>query len=245
MNSNLSRSLLRLGYMKPFPPRSNTSIISSVIAHTSLIGAMPSNRTRLYSNGNSTASEKKDDKAGNKNRSLWPQVKSASTFTFSGILVIGAVGISTIVIYLILSELFSPSGDTQLFNRAVSMVEKSKDVRSLLQCKDNITGKERLKAYGELITSDKWTRNRPIVSTKKIDREGRTHHYMRFHIESKKKIALVHLEAKESKKNYQPDFINMYVDVPGEKRFYLVKPKLNPVSNSKGFLGIRWGPKKN
>nr|6K7D_A Chain A, Maltose/maltodextrin-binding periplasmic protein,Mitochondrial import inner membrane translocase subunit TIM21 [synthetic construct] len=113
--------------------------------------------------------------------------------------------------------------DTQLFNRAVSMVEKNKDIRSLLQCDDGITGKERLKAYGELITNDKWTRNRPIVSTKKLDKEGRTHHYMRFHVESKKKIALVHLEAKESKQNYQPDFINMYVDVPGEKRYYLIK----------------------
>lgn len=115
----------------------------------------------------------------------------------------------------------------------------------MLQCDDGITGKERLKAYGELITNDKWTRNRPIVSTKKLDKEGRTHHYMRFHVESKKKIALVHLEAKESKQNYQPDFINMYVDVPGEKRYYLIKPKLHPVSNSKGFLGIRWGPRKD
>ncbi|CAI4038734.1 hypothetical protein SMKI_06G0810 [Saccharomyces mikatae IFO 1815] len=244
MNSNLSRSLLRLGYIKPLFPRSNAPNISPLIAHASLLRGTLLNKTRLYSNDAGTTSQKKAETAGNKRKPLWPQVKSASTFTFSGILVIGAVGISTIVIYLILSELFSPSGDTQLFNRAVSMVEKNKDIRSLLQCNDGITGKERLKAYGELITSDKWTRNRPIVSTKKFDKEGMTHHYMRFHIESKKKIALVHLEAKESKQNYQPDFISMYVDVPGEKRYYLIKPKLNPVSNSKGFLGISWGPRK-
>ena len=239
MSSSLPRSLLRLGHRKPLFPRYNTFVNSSVITHTSLL------RARLYSNGTGATSGKKDDKTRNKPKPLWPQVKSASTLTFSGMLVIGAVGISAIVIYLILSELFSPSGDTQLFNRAVSMVEKNKDIRSLLQCDDGITGKERLKAYGELITNDKWTRNRPIVSTKKLDKEGRTHHYMRFHVESKKKIALVHLEAKESKQNYQPDFINMYVDVPGEKRYYLIKPKLHPVSNSKGFLGIRWGPRKD
>ncbi|CAI4062167.1 Tim21p SKDI_07G2870 [Saccharomyces kudriavzevii IFO 1802] len=245
MNSNLSGFLLRLGCKRPLLPRSNALLISQVISRTSLLRKTFSSRARIFSTGTGATSDKKDNKADSKHKSLWPQVKSASTFTFSGILVIGAVGISSIVIYLILSELFSPSGDTQLFNRAVSMVEKNKDVRSLLQCNDGITGKERLKAYGELITNDKWTRNRPIVSKKKIDKEGRTHHYMRFHIESKKKLALVHLEAKESKKNYRPDFINMYVDVPGEKRYYLVRPKLNSVSDSKGFLGIRWGPRKD
>ncbi|CAI2001669.1 hypothetical protein SEUBUCD646_0G02600 [Saccharomyces eubayanus] len=245
MNASLFKSSLRLGYMKPLLPRSSTIIVPSIMTRTSLFRKALSSRTRLYTNGAGAASGKSDAKTGNKHKPLWPQVKSASTFTFSGILVIGAVGISTIVIYLILSELFSPSGDTQLFNRAVTMVEKNKDVRNLLQCNDGITGKERLKAYGELITNDKWTRNRPIVSTKKMDKEGRTHHYMRFHIESKKKLALVHLEAKESKKNYQPDFINMYVDVPGEKRYYLIKPKLNSVPSSKGFLGIRWGPRKD
>lgn len=245
MNSSLSKFLLRLGHRKPLFPRSNTFVASPVITHTSFFRRTLPGRARLYSSDAGATSGKKGEKAGSRPKPLWPQVKSASTFTFSGILVIGAVGISAIVIYLILSELFSPSGDTQLFNRAVSMVEKNKDIRSLLQCDDGITGKERLKAYGELITNDKWTRNRPIVSTKKIDREGSTHHYMRFHIESKKKIALVHLEAKESKQNYQPDFINMYVDVPGEKRYYLIKPKLHPVSNSKGFLGIRWGPRKD
>lgn len=174
MNASLFKSSLRLGCMKPLLPRSNAIVVPSIITRTSLFRTAVSSR-RLYSNGTGAASGKSDDKAGSKHKPLWPQVKSASTFTFSGILVIGAVGISTIVIYLILSELFSPSGDTQLFNRAVSMVEKNKDVRNLLQCNDGITGKERLKAYGELITNDKWTRNRPIVSTKKMDKEGRTH----------------------------------------------------------------------
>lgn len=124
------------------------------------------------------------------------------------------------------------------------MVEKDANVRSMLQCKDSKMRKERLKAYGELITHDRWTRNRPIVSKKKIDRDGVVHHYMRFHVESKKKRALIHIEAKDSKNKYQPDFTSVYIDVPGEKRYYLVKPKLAQVVKPTGFLGVNWGPKR-
>ncbi|AQZ13074.1 TIM21 (YGR033C) [Zygosaccharomyces parabailii] len=176
---------------------------------------------------------------------IWPRIKSFTTFTVSGTLVVGAVGLSAIVIYLITSELFSPSGDTRMFNRAVSMVEKDEISRSLLQCDDYGDTKERLKAYGELFTSDRWTRNRPAASQKKIDKYGRSHYSMLFNVESKKKRGLVHIEAADSDQNYQPDFLSLYIDVPGEKRHYLIKPKLNTIVRPSGFLGVHWGPKKD
>lgn len=175
---------------------------------------------------------------------LWPRIKAFTTFTFSGILVIGATGLVGVVIYLIGAELFSPSGDTQIFNRAVSKIEDDEFARALLQCNDTADHKERLKAYGEILTDDKWTRNRPISSTRRVDKEGKEHYFMRFHLESKKKLGLVHIEAKESDINYQPDFVSMYLDVPGEKRYYVIKPKVSVVK-PKGFLGVNWGPKRN
>lgn len=192
----------------------------------------------------STANGTEKTKSGRK-LALWPKVKAFTTFTASGTLVIGGAGLSVIVIYLILSELFSPSGDTQIFNRSVSLIEKDDAARALLQCNDTADSKERLKAYGETFTSDKWTRNRPIVSNKKIDKHGRAHHFMRFHVESKKKVGLVHVEAVDSDKNYQPDFKSVYLDVPGEHRHYLIKPQLATVVKPKGFLGVNWGPKKD
>ncbi|QLQ81574.1 hypothetical protein HG537_0F03350 [Torulaspora globosa] len=202
---------------------------------------------RSYStfNAHSATSNSTEERKSGKMPAIWPKVKAFTTFTASGTLVIGAAGLSMVVIYLILSELLSPSGDTQIFNRSVSLIEKDETARALLQCNDTEESKEKLKAYGEIFTSDKWTRNRPIVSTKKIDKNGKAHYFMRFHVESKKKRGLVHIEAVESDKNYQPDFKSMYLDVAGEQRYYLIKPQLGTVAKPKGFLGVNWGPKRN
>lgn len=198
---------------------------------------------KSYSTFNPQSAASPRDKPKNK-VSLWTKLKSFTTFTASGTLVIGAAGLSAVVIYLILSELFSPSGDTQIFNRSVSMIEKDEVARSLLQCHDTADSKERLKAYGESFTSDKWTRNRPIVSTTKFDKTGKAHHFMRFHVESKKTRGLVHIEAVDSDNSYQPAFTSVYLDVPGESRHYLIKPKVHKIAKPSGFLGVNWGPKK-
>lgn len=177
---------------------------------------------------------------------LWVRIKGFITFTLSGTLVLGGIGLSGVVLYLITSELFSPSGDTQLFNRAVTMVQSDAKVREMLQCTDE-GSRERLKAYGEIASADRWTRNRPIVSMKKTDRENKQHYYMRFHLESKKKRALVHIEAKESTEKYVPDFVCVYVDVPGEQRHYLIKPKTNAKSSftNKSLFGLVWGKRED
>ncbi|GAV51969.1 hypothetical protein ZYGR_0AF04410 [Zygosaccharomyces rouxii] len=206
-------------------------------------------RTRYYSTFNAQAENgsSNDQQNSSKKRriGIWPRIKSFTTFTVSGTLVVGAVGLSAIVLYLITSELFSPSGDTRLFNRSVSIVEKDESSRSLLQCNDDGDNKERLKAYGEVFTSDKWTRNRPATSQKRLDKSGRFHYSMRFNVESKKRRGLVHVEAVDSDEHYQPDLISLYIDVPGEKRHYLIKPKLNKIVRPSGFLGVHWGPKRD
>ncbi|CCD24713.1 Tim21p NDAI_0D03990 [Naumovozyma dairenensis CBS 421] len=222
------------------------AILTKQLQYRRLYATSQNETKKENGKNNSTTDKQKADKKSNGRPSmLWPKLKTLTSFTLSGSLILGGIGISAIVLYLIISELFSPSGDTQLFNRAVTMVEKDPTVRDMLQCKDSALRKERLKAYGELITHDRWTRNRPIVSTKKLDRSGITHHFMRFHVESKKKRALVHIEAKDSQTNYQPDFTTVYVDIPGEKRFYLIRPKLAQIVKPTGFLGVNWGPRKS
>lgn len=239
-----------------FPPRRfsitpllyTSRLIKSNNSAQSLIRvSLTSNRklstsSSLFTEAKSKSTGKKDTKIPSK---FWPKLKNFTTFTFSAALVVGAIGISTIVIYLIGSELLSPSGDTQLFNRAVSMVQKDEKSRQLLQSNDSIVHSERLKAYGELITHDRWTRSRPIVSKRRIDQDGNIHCFLRFHIESKKKIGLVHCEALEKKDKIKPEFISLYVDISGEKRHFIIKPKLKKTPKATGFLGVNWGPKKN
>lgn len=240
-------------------PLRGTPFVSTKLADSSLIRASQrvcnSNllrrpvlaiQSQKYSTFNAHASASNDSAnfGRQKKLPLWPRVKAFTTFTISGALIIGATGLSAIVIYLIGSELFSPSGDTQIFNRSVSVIEKDEMARTLLQCEDTEGKKERLKAYGETFTNDKWTRNRPISSSKQVDKYGKAHYYMRFHVESKLKRGLVHIEAIESEKHYQPDFTSMYIDIPGEKRHYLIKPKVHKIVKPNGFLGVNWGPKK-
>ncbi|SCU80552.1 LAMI_0B02916g1_1 [Lachancea mirantina] len=224
-------------WLKPiasFKPTNNIHIVGQTNSYSTF---------NARATGNSSGSSSGSGQAKKKKISIWAKFKAFSTFAVSGVLVVGASGLAGLVIYLILSELFSPSGDTRMFNRAVSVVETDPAARQLLQCQDSESHKERLKAYGELLTDDRWTRNRPISSVRRIGRDGKEHHYMRFHVESKAKLALVHVEARQSETSYVPDVISMYMDVPGEKRYYFIKPKVS-LPPRKGFLGVNWGPKK-
>ncbi|CEP63672.1 Tim21p LALA0_S08e07976g [Lachancea lanzarotensis] len=232
----LAKSLPKLNFW------SNARLSTSCSARTLLVGLAQRRGYAAAQFNNSTASEQAKKTAKTKTSPLWPKIKAFTSFTVSGALVVGASGLAGLVIYLLLQELFSPSGDTRLFNNAVSMVESDPEARELLLCNDSGKSKERLKAYGELLTDDRWTRNRPILSTRRIGKDGREHHYLRFHVESKQKLALVHVEARESDKNYTPDLVSMYMDIPGEKRYYFIKPQVS-IAKPKGFLGVNWGPK--
>lgn len=207
---------------------------------------------RLYSTSSTSSSQRTP---------ITTKIKNGITFVMSGTLIVGAVGLSTIVIYLIGSELFSPDADTILFNRAVSLCENDPIVHKLLHSKTtNIKNNkdsgdaefeyEKLKAFGELTTSDKWTRNRPLVSQRAKDINGNLHCKLRFHLQSSEKIGLVHAEAiqynhqvvtdneNEDKKWYmrwkynKPVFTMMYIDVKGEGRHFIVKPKISNSSSS-------------
>ncbi|CAL9728914.1 mitochondrial import inner membrane translocase subunit Tim21p [Monosporozyma unispora] len=171
-------------------------------------------------------------------KSIKQNFKSGASFLISSSLIIGGVGLSSLVLYLIGSELFASNGDTTIFNRAVSISQDDPIVRTLL----NSTQNEKLKAYGELVTNDKWTRNRPIISQRVRDSNGNLHCKLRFHLQSKERIGLVHAEAIQYKisndywysklKYNKPIFTMMYIDVKGQGRHFIIKPKLQPTSNN-------------
>lgn len=174
------------------------------------------------------------------------KITRAFTFSFSSIMVIGAVGLSGLVIYLILSELFLPSGDTKTFNKAVKLVEKNELAQQALGFKAG----ERLKAYGE-VPGDRWVRNRPVQSVRQKGQDGKDHLAMRFHVESPSgKHGSVILEQIDTS-FWSSEFAYVALELPSKKRIYIVEPKFaakNYVPRSKvgsGFLGLNWGPKKD
>ncbi|CAL9734122.1 mitochondrial import inner membrane translocase subunit Tim21p [Monosporozyma servazzii] len=181
-----------------------------------------------------STTQQQQQRAQTNNAKYISKVKNGASFLVSTSLIIGGIGLSSIVVYLIGSELFSSNGDTTLFNRAVSICQDDPTVHEWLQ--SNKT--ENLKAYGEMITNDKWTRNRPIVSQRIVDSNGDLHCKLRFHLQSKQnKIALIHAEAIQYKisnndhwysslKYNKPIFTMIYIDVKGKGRHFIIKPKL-------------------
>lgn len=237
-SASFFRSLTILPYKflnkTPFAPKSPINVIGIGI-------------TRLYSTKTAPPPPPPpppQDKNA-KGQKILNRISRAFTFSFSTLLVIGATGIAGLVVYLILSELFLPSGDTRTFNKAMKLVEKDDNVRKLLHAESG----ERLKAYGET-AAGKWVRNRPVQSIRVQGQDGSDRLAMKFHVESKAGYhGSVSLEQID-KSFWRSDFAYIALDVPKHNRVYIIEPKFQPKKyvprkgGDGGFLGVKWGPKK-
>ncbi|OVF07443.1 putative mitochondrial import inner membrane translocase subunit [Clavispora lusitaniae] len=182
-------------------------------------------------------------------KAILNRISRIFTFSISSILVVGALGVAGLVVYLILSELFLPSGDTKTFNKAVKLIESNEQAQKAL----NFNPGERLRAYGE-VPGDKWVRNRPVQSVRKKGADGKDHLLMRFHVESNSgKHASVVLEQIDTS-FWSSEFAYIALELPSKHRMYIVEPKFSPneyvprssgLGKSNGFLGLKWGPKKD
>ncbi|KAK6457864.1 TIM21-domain-containing protein [Scheffersomyces xylosifermentans] len=204
---------------------------------------------RLYSTTTESSSAPPPPPQHDKNakgKKILNKATRAFTFSLSSVIVLAAAGVALLVVYLILSELFLPSGDTRTFNKAVKLVEKNELAQKLLEFKAG----DRLKAYGE-VASDRWVRNRPVHSVRTKGQDGKDHHLMKFHVESDNgKHATVTLEQVDNS-FWSSDFAYIALDKAGAKRIYIVEPKFNhknyvpQLRDNNGFLGLKWGPKKD
>lgn len=198
-------------------------------------------------------------RSSNEKQSILSKLGRATSFTANGVIVTLSIGLLGVVSYLLGTELFSPNGDTHIFNRVVNLVEHDASCRRILECNDTVdpkTGKvtkERLKALSAVGLDDTWTRNRQISSMRQEGPDGRERFFLRIQVESARKAGIVFVEAIESETKYKPDFVLMYLDVPGKKRHYLAKPVNKTINDPKediqsskptSFLGLNWGSKK-
>ncbi|CAM9023004.1 unnamed protein product [Wickerhamomyces anomalus] len=236
VNQSAQRSLL-------VSSRLQSNLLAKSIANQAQLYRIRNYSSTTSSSSNGSSSSSSNPKSNDKNPKipLWARVKTASTFAVATTVVLGAAGLAGLVIYLVVSEIVLPSGDTQVFNKAVSMIEKDEKCQELLQLEKG----KRLKAYGES-SDNKWTRNRPIASTRRVDKTGKEHLFMRFHVESGSRHGAVQLETVQADVLH-PEYSYIYLDVPGEKRYYVIAPPQPKLLGSRdqntGFLGVKWGPK--
>ena len=184
-----------------------------------------------------------------KGKFLFNRIGRAFTFSLSSVIVLGATCISVLVVYLILSELFLPSGDTRTFNKAVRMLESNELAHEALGFKKG----QRVKSHGEQ-HADKWARNRPAQSVRTRGADGKDYLFMKFQVESPSgKYGTVTLEQVD-RTFWSSEFLYIALDIPGNKRIYIKEPKfqskkyvpkVGSLASNDGFLGLKWGPKKD
>lgn len=179
-----------------------------------------------------------------KGKRLLNRISRAFTFSLSTLLVMGAAGVAILVVSLILSELFLPSGDTRTFNKAVRLIEENEQAQKALVFPNG----ERLKAYG-IVAADRWVRNRPVQSVKTKHKDGKDHLLMKFQVESDSgNYGVVTLEQVDNSM-WSTEFEYIALDVPGFRRIYIIEPPKNQlipkIGGGSGFLGLNWGPKKD
>lgn len=209
--------------------------------------------SRLYSSSTpeNNKTEAKLNAQERANRIIY-HIKAGSKLVLSSWLIIIAAGATLVTTYLIATELFSPSGETSTFNRVVNLIEKDEACLKLLGYSDTEIqqGGIRLKAYGGM-SPDMWTRNIPVQATKFTGKDQKEHMTMRFFVESDKTIGVVNLEAIEE--NFiEQELVFVSLDVKGQNRHYLIGgPQVSYAQknfnlfNSNGFLGVKWGSKKD
>lgn len=188
-------------------------------------------------------------------KSFGERVKSGSKLLISSAIVLAALGVTTVSLYLVFKELFSPSGQTPTFNRVVNLIQKDEKALKLLGYSEEEIkkGKIKLKAYGD-VPQDRWTRDRPIRATQYTAKDGSERLIMRFFVESKYSVGVVRVEAVEQNVVAQK-FNYVTLDVKGYPRYYLIGAAphtssfMHPMSlfgsNGTGFLGVKWGAKKS
>lgn len=261
INKKMFKQILRLNIL-PFPSSLRCNNIHKIGLMRSMVGVnnmIGSNSSKYYSTSRSKSESGKEDSetetrpsAQEKANRIIYHVKAGSKLLLSSWLIIIAAGATLVTSYLIATELFSPSGETSTFNRVVSMIEKDEKCLELLGYSENEIeqGRIRLKAYGGM-SPDMWTRNKPVQATKFTGKDEKEHMIMRFFVESNKTIGVVNLEAIEE--NFiEQELVYVSIDVKGQNRHYLIGgPQVSYAQrnfnlfNSNGFLGVKWGSKKD
>ncbi|CCG22463.1 hypothetical protein CORT_0B07570 [Candida orthopsilosis Co 90-125] len=233
-------------FILPVNVISRSYIASSPSLHSSLLQKIPTYKSSILPYSTKSAPPPPPSPPHDKDfkgKRILNRITRAFTFSLSSVIVLGAAAIALLVIYLILSELLLPSGDTRTFNKAVKLVEKNEQAQKAL----GFPAGERLKAYG-IVAADKWVRNRPVQSSKTRTKDGKDHLVMKFQVETDTgRTGVVTLEQVDNSW-WKTEFEYMALDVRGHRRIYIIepeKPNIARLGKGSGFLGLNWGPKKD
>ena len=229
----------------------STALLRSAQFHYS---ASPSFQTSNASRSTSSSSNSSSSSNNNSNKtnsnappklSLLKRISLFTSFSFYSVVVLSGVGLLGLVIYYFVSELLLPTSDVQLFNKTFSIIKKDPECQRLIGTK--------MQAHGETNesgTNNKWARTRPLASKRGMDRYGREHVWLQFHIEGELLEPGTDALVRMGDDSWPAWIKRLWVPLPcagtpNHPRVYLIDSTPNPAvkAKSSGFLGVKWGKK--
>ncbi|KAK9315290.1 mitochondrial import inner membrane translocase subunit Tim21, partial [Lipomyces starkeyi] len=108
------------------------------------------------------------------------------SFSFYTIFVASGFVAACYVIWSLIQTFVLPSGDVQVFNHSTEIVKRNPECQRLIG--------RRMSFHGESAGTNRWTRNRPVASSRVKDQFGNEHILMRFYVEGDLGDGIVQLD---------------------------------------------------
>ncbi|KAF8790103.1 Mitochondrial import inner membrane like protein [Argiope bruennichi] len=150
----------------------------------------------------------------------WTDIKETSKDAgYLGIIIAG-IGVTGVMFYAILRELFSRQSPNSIYSDALHLCRSNATVSDTLG--------EPIKGYGELSSRGR----RRHVSHLVYEKDGKNYMRMKFYVEGSRKSGTVHLEMVEGDKS-KYEYRYLFVDVDGyPQRTIILKDNRHLDSNS-------------
>ncbi|KAJ8103021.1 TIM21-domain-containing protein [Lipomyces tetrasporus] len=135
----------------------------------------------------------------------WNGTKRAFSFSFYTVFVAAGFVAACYVIWSLIQTFVLPSGDVQVFNHSTEVVKRNPECQRLIG--------PRMTFHGESAGTNRWTRNRPVASSRVMDQFGNEHILMRYIVEGDLGRGIVQLDLTKKSGDQKFDYRYLHVHV--------------------------------
>ncbi|KAK9327072.1 TIM21-domain-containing protein [Lipomyces starkeyi] len=162
---------------------------------------------------------------------VWNGTKRAFSFSFYTIFVASGFVAACYVIWSLVQTFVLPSGDVQVFNHSTEIVKRNPECQRLIG--------RRMSFHGESAGTNRWTRNRPVASSRVKDQFGNEHILMRFYVEGDLGDGIVQLDMTKNSGKDKFEYRYLHVHIGDTIVRVIDDPAKKPKPKGKvSFMGV-------
>ncbi|KAK9355686.1 TIM21-domain-containing protein [Lipomyces doorenjongii] len=162
---------------------------------------------------------------------VWNGTKRAFSFSFYTIFVASGFVAACYVIWSLIQTFVLPSGDVQVFNHSTEIVKRNPECQRLIG--------RRMSFHGESVGTNRWTRNRPVASSRVKDQFGNEHILMRFCVEGDLGDGIVQLDMTKNSGKEKFEYRYLHVHIGDTIVRVIDDPTKKPKPKGKvSFMGV-------